>query len=103
MKKLFAVFTFMALGSASVFAEEWTGVISDTMCGAKHLDASAASQACAQKCVKGGSAPVFVTSDSKVITLDADSAKKAMPHVGHKVTVSGTMKGDTLMIESIKM
>ena len=103
MKKVFAVLAFGALGSMSAFAASWTGVISDEKCGARHADASEASMACVQKCVKGGGAAVFVTSDNKVLKIDAGSTAKVMPHLGHKVTVTGTLDGDTVKIDNIKM
>jgi hypothetical protein len=104
VKKLIALFAFSALGSMTAFAAEFNGVISDSMCGAKHLDASDKSMACAQKCVKGGMAPVFVSAaDNKVYKIDAASVAKVTPHVGHKVMITGTMDGDTLKVDSIKM
>ena len=49
--------------STTAFAETWKGTISDSMCGAKHVNAAAADVACAQKCVKGGSPAVLVVGD----------------------------------------
>jgi hypothetical protein len=103
VKKVFAVLTFAALSSMTAFAAEWTGTISDAMCGAKHADASKASMECVQKCVKSGQPAVFVTSDNKVLKIDSKSEEKVMPHLGHKVSITGEVHGDTLMIESIKM
>ncbi len=94
----------MAIGSFGAFgamAESMTGFVSDSHCGAAH-DGSHAEKdaACAQKCVKSGSDPVFVTG-GKVIKFDSDSAAKAKDLVGQKVTVDGTMSGDTLTVNSI--
>jgi hypothetical protein len=58
---------------------------------------------CVQKCVKDGKDAVFVTSDNKVLKIDASSKDKIMPHLGHKVSVSGQVTGDTLKIDSVKM
>jgi hypothetical protein len=100
--KRFAAATILMLSfaSASAFAESWNGTISDAMCGAKHVNATAADQACAQKCVKGGEAAVFVSGD-KVYKIDNQDAVKN--HVGHKVTLTGTMTGDTIHVENVKM
>jgi len=88
----------MALFALSAMAAEWTGYISDAKCGAKGgADAHAK---CAETCVKGGSAAVFV-SDGKVYKID-DQAK-VQDHVGHKVTISGKMTGDTISVDSVKM
>jgi hypothetical protein len=101
MKKLLAASALMAIGSLSAFAGEWSGVIADSKC--KHTDGTAAHIACTEKCVKGGADAVFVTSDDKVLKLDAESKDKVTAHLGHKVTVTGKVDGDTLHIDSIKM
>jgi hypothetical protein len=59
--------------------------------------------ACTAKCIKGGSAAVFVTADDKVLKIDAASLDKVTPHYGHKVTITGKVDGDTVHIDSIKM
>jgi hypothetical protein len=98
MKKLAFAFAFAAIAA---YAETWTGTISDEHCGAKHLDASEKSMACAQKCVKGGAAPVFVTSDGKVLKIaNADTVTE---HVGHKVQLTGELKDDTITVSNVKM
>ena len=89
--------------SPSLFAQSSTelkGTISDEMCAAKHVNASASDQACAQKCVKGGSPAVLVVG-TKVYKIDNQDAVK--DHIGHKVAVTGTLTGDRLHIDSVKM
>jgi hypothetical protein len=98
MKKLAFIFTFAAI---AVYADTWSGVISDEHCGAKHQDASEKSMECAQKCVKGGAAPVFVTSDGKVLKIaNPDTVQE---HVGHKVDITGDLKDDTITVSNVKM
>ena len=101
MKKLLATFALSAIGSMSAFAGEWSGVITDSKC--KHTDATEAHIACAQKCVKGGSDAVFITADNKVLKIDATSMATVTPHIGHKVTVTGKVDGDTIKIDTVKM
>ena len=103
MKKLIILTAFAALGSMTAFAAEWQGVISDEHCGAAHSKATKADMECVQKCIKEGKAPVFVTSDNKVLKIDAKSVAKVTPHLGHKVTVKGTLNGDTVVIDSVTM
>lgn len=98
MKKIAFLFSLFA---ASMFAAEMTGTISDAKCGKAHMDASEKSMKCAQACVKGGKAAVFVTSDGKVLTIA--NQDKAVEHVGHKVTVDGKVDGDSITIDSLKM
>ena len=99
MKRLAIAFALvLSLFAFYAMAAEWTGYISDAKCGLK--GSSDAHAKCAENCVKGGSAAVFV-SDGKVYKV-ADQAK-VTDHVGHKVTITGTMKGDTITVDSVKM
>jgi hypothetical protein len=97
VKKILFVASLFAF---STFAGSWKGTISDEKCAAKHTDASEKSIACVKGCVKGGAAPVFV-SDGKVYKIA--NADKVMDHLGHKVTINGDMKDDTVTVESVSM
>ena len=55
--------------------------------------------ACSARCIKGGSPAVFVA-DGKVYKI---STRTVTAHAGHKVTLSGTMDGDTIKVDSVKM
>jgi uncharacterized membrane protein len=55
---------------------------------------------CATMCIKGGAAAVLVTDDGKVYKI-ADQAK-VVPLAGKQVTITGTMKGDTITVASVK-
>lgn len=97
MKKVLVLSSLFAL---SAFAAEWTGAISEATCAGKHTAGSDKDIACVTKCVKGGSAPVFIT-DGKVIKIA--NADKVMDHLGHKVTITGKLDGDTVTIDSVTM
>jgi hypothetical protein len=100
MKRVLVV---LAFGSMLAMADSWSGFVSDSMCGAKHTGADAKDEKCAQACVKEhGAEPVFV-SDGKVYKIAADSKAKVADHVGHKVTIDGTMDGDTITVSDVKM
>ena len=101
MKRLLATFALSAIGTMSAFAGEWTGYIADSKC--KHVDGTDKSIACTQSCVKRGADVVFVTADDKVLKIDKGSLDKVQAHLGHKVTVTGNVDGDTLKIDTIKM
>ena len=99
MKKFaFACLFVTSTFAVSAFAEDWTGYISDSKCAAKGAKDEHAD--CAVKCVKGGASPVFVV-DGKVYKID--DASKVADHIGHKVTISGTLDGDTVKVDSVKM
>jgi hypothetical protein len=110
MKKTFAVLTLSVLGSMAAMAGEWTGYISDEKCAsasAKSKTAAewikpAAFEGCVKKCVKEGSAVVFVTEDNHLYKIDADSMNKAMSQLGHKVVVTGNIDGGTIKIDNIR-
>ena len=96
MKRIAVVFAF---ASISAFAAEWSGTIMDTKCSSNK--AMKDNAACAAKCIKGGDPAVLVTSDGTVYKIaDQD---KVVAHAGHKVTISGTMDGDTIKVDSVKM
>jgi len=97
-KVVLALVLVLSVFTLTAMAGEWTGYISDSKCGAK--GAKDAHADCAASCVKGGASPVFVT-DGKVYKID--DASKVADHVGHKVTISGDIKGDTVHVESVKM
>jgi len=79
-------------------AEERTGYISDSKCGAKGEKAAHAE--CAEKCIKGGAVAVFV-SGGKVYKID-DTTKVA-DHIGHKVTINGDFKEDSVEVHDVRM
>jgi hypothetical protein len=102
MKKLVLGLTLAAsVFSLSAFADEMTGFISDSMCAAKHVGATAKDSACAKACVKKGSDAVFLT-EGKVVKIAPDSMAQAKEHAGESVKIDGTMNGDTVTISSIE-
>ena len=97
MKKLLLV---LLLGmSINGFAQKgsWTGYIGDEKCGTKAKDAS--HEECAKKCVKGGAAPVLVVDGKKVYKID--DPKKVADFIGKKVTITGKLDGETIIIEKV--
>ena len=97
MKKTLFAFAF---SFALMSGAEMTGWISDDMCGKGNASDKAESRACAERCIKGGSAAVFVSdADGKVYKLS--DTKKAATLTKNKVKVNGNVKGDTIEIASI--
>jgi len=92
----FALPAFAAKGST------YTGTVSDAMCGAKHAMGDAAS--CTRACVSKGSKYALVVGD-KVYTLETTD-KAALDtldkQAGAKATVTGSAKGDTITVSSVK-
>lgn len=75
-----------------------TGVVSDQMCGAKHMMDGGAAK-CTRACVKQGSAYALVVG-SKVYTLKGHSAELDKL-AGKSATVQGKLSGNTLDVSSV--
>jgi hypothetical protein len=98
MKKL-AALAGLSLGlSAFAIAAEFKGFVEDTSCS-KMAEMKADSD-CAKKCIKGGSPAVLVTADGKIYKIA--NQDKIVAHAGENVTVSGTVKDDTITVASVK-
>jgi len=103
-KTLFAVAVLFGAGASSLIAQtaapqKLTGTVSDAMCGATHMMKGKSDVECTRACVKEGSKYALVV-DKKVYTLEghaADLDKLA----GQKVAVTGTVKGDTVTVQSV--
>jgi hypothetical protein len=98
MKKISAV-ALMILGlAASGMAAELKGFVEDQKCST--MAAMKGNAECAQKCIKGGSPAVLVTEDGKIYKIA--NQDKIVASAGMNVTVTGSVKGDTLTIDSVK-
>jgi hypothetical protein len=98
MKTTTALFL-LGLGLAATgVAAEVKGFVQDQRCSAN--PAMKGDAACAQKCIKGGAVAVLVGEDGKIYKI-ADQAK-IKDHAGENVTVTGTVKDDTITVESVK-
>src|SRR5712671_2732315 len=60
--------------SAASSDQTFTGVVSDSMCGAKHMMKDASAAKCTRECVKSGSDYALVVGD-KVYTLKGNRAE----------------------------
>ncbi|MFZ3341777.1 MAG: hypothetical protein WA609_06650 [Terriglobales bacterium] len=99
---LLLAFALFLLVASVAFAADTTvnGWISDSNCGAKGANASA--EACTKKCISKGASPVVVTDkDQKVLEVENPDALK--DHLGHHVAVTGTITGDKIHVDSVKM
>jgi len=97
MKRGIALVSLLAGLSTVTRAADFLGYIIDESCASK--PAMKGNEACARKCIRGGSPAVLLSEGDKVYKLD-DPAK-AVEHAGHKVKVVGTLTGDTIKVESI--
>ena len=105
MKKLLWVLLALSVlfGTVAVFAADMStlkGYVSDSKCGAKGTSEKHAD--CAKKCIAAGEKVVVVTDGAnKVLTVD--NPDKLTGHEGHHVAVTGTVTGDMIHVDSVKM
>src|SRR5712664_3734042 len=99
--KLTAVLMLSLSGAFAVFAQQQslTGVVTDSMCGATHMAKDKTPAECTQLCVKDGM-KYALAADKKVYALEGHEAELAKL-AGQKVTVKGTVKGDTLSVQEV--
>jgi hypothetical protein len=110
MKKLvlMAAAILFATAPALVAADKTlTGVLGDSKCGAKHSKAEHGSQTdsdhdCVAKCVTGGATNVFVAGGKTYQIANQDFAG-LKDHAGHKVALTGEVKGDSITVSKIEM
>lgn len=99
MKRLMTLtFALVLFAAPSLFAAEWSGWIVDEHCGA--TGAKEGHGSCALKCAKDGAALVLYNDGDKKLYKLSDQ-KAALDHAGQKVTVKGSVDGDTITVESI--
>lgn len=93
----------LAVSAASAAkGKTFTGKVSDSMCGAKHMESSD-DAGCTRICVGKGAKYALVSGD-KVYTLDtSDKAALAIldKQAGSNVTVTGTEKDSTINVTSV--
>jgi len=92
---------------ASAAEQTWTGNISDSACGAKHEEAAEGQgkmpdRECTQACVRGGSKYVLVA-DGKVVQIANQDNKELAAHAGHRVKLTGELKGNAITVSKIEM
>lgn len=98
---LFAGLILCAAGAYSQSNQSLTGIITDSMCGAKHMMTNVSPAQCTRERVKQRSDYALV-SGGKVYTLKG-SAKDLDKYAGKSVTVTGKLSGDTFTVESVSV
>jgi hypothetical protein len=98
MKKI----AFFLAGTALLMAADkktLTGVVSDEMCGADHKMMNVTPDSkCVVDCVKAGSKYVLLSGSNVYVLSDQKTPEK---FAGKKVTVTGTVDGKNLKVDSI--
>lgn len=87
------------LAQAASEQKALTGVVSDAMCGSTHMMKDKPAAECLRYCVKQGTKYALVSGKS-VYTLEGHEAELDK-YAAQKVTVKGTLKGETMTVESV--
>ena len=87
--------------AGSVMAAEYKGYIIDEKCS--KVASMKGDVDCANKCMKAGSPAVLLTDSGKVYKIANQDFAGLKDHAGHKVALSGDMKGDTITVSKIEM
>ena len=77
-----------------------SGVVSDAMCGAKHMMKDKNAAECTRECVKKGSKFALVSGE-KLYILEGHEAELDK-YAGQRVTISGVLNGDTITVSVVK-
>jgi hypothetical protein len=84
---------------ASATPNRLTGIVSDSMCGAHHMEKDKSAAECTRECVKKGTKYALVVG-KKVYTLEGHEAELDKL-AGERATVKGSMMGEMVMVESV--
>lgn len=85
--------------SQPVEAATFSGVITDSRCGARHLRNSRMTSAeCVRACIRKGAHYALVNGERSYILTGSEDALKRL--AGTRASVSGTLQGDTILVSS---
>lgn len=93
------IFAFGGMVIAVAQQQSFTGVVTDSMCGVTHMAKDKTPAECTRMCVKDGM-KYALAADKKLYTLEGHEAELSKL-AGQKVTVKGTLKGDTLSVQEV--
>jgi hypothetical protein len=91
--------TFSIIAQTSSDQKTLTGVVSDAMCGQTHMMKDKSAAECTRYCAKQGNKYALVVGKT-VYTLGGHEANLDK-YAGQKVTVTGTVKGETVTVETV--
>ena len=82
-------------------AQAWSGIVTDSNCGAKHTMIPGASDAeCTRGCVAKGAKYALVVG-RKLYTLEGGPQDKLNTAAGSRAKITGNLNGDTIQVASV--
>ncbi len=94
-----AAFCFVPGFAAQAKEQTLTGQVGDAMCGRSHMMPGKSEVECTRACIKEGSKYALIVGDS-VYTLEGKT-DGLDAFAGKSATVTGTVKGQTVMVTSV--
>ena len=96
----------MVMARLTVGADQtWTGKITDSTCGNKHIGTAFArkmsARDCTQACARSGSTYVFAV-DEKIYKIANQRDPALALYAGQSVTIAGELQGETITISTIR-
>jgi hypothetical protein len=89
----------LALTAGHAQGTRFTGMITDSMCGARHMRNSHLTSAeCAQACVRKGANYVLVDGERRYLLIGGEDSLAKL--VGVRANVMGTLEGDAIVVNS---
>jgi hypothetical protein len=77
----------------------FTGVITDTSCGARHMEADKNAAQCTRECVRKGASYALVAGD-RVYRLEGDTAE-IDKHAGQRAQIRGLLEGNVVTVTGV--
>jgi hypothetical protein len=105
MKRLLVILVVFSFASVApmAFADELSGVITETKCGAAHKAGTEKDISCIKSCAKSGAGKLALLAGDKLYTIT--NPEKATGHEGHAVNVTGKRdeSAKTVTIDTLEM
>jgi hypothetical protein len=80
---------------------KFSGMITDSHCGARHMSSSRQNSAeCARACFRKGAGYVLIDGDRRYTLVGAEDALAKL--AGERVNVFGNLRGDTIIVDSVE-
>ena len=97
---LATLFVYPAISNAKDKPSSWSGTISDSNCGAKHVSEGNPAE-CTRACVAKGASYALVSGQTVYVLKGGDTASLDKL-AGEKVTISGSLDGNTIEVSSVQ-
>jgi len=98
---VFIVFTFLSLFAFAAAPQTFTGTVTDTMCGKKHMIPGKSDAECIRECMKSkGDWTYGLIVGDKVYSLAGDTSQFDA-NAGKRVKVTGAVTGNKIAVKSI--